>query len=422
MMEYLASLLDWVGAHAFWAGPVVFLVAMLESLALVGLVVPGAVLMFGFGALIGSGRLEFWPITLWATVGAIVGDGLSYLLGRLLKDRLRQVTPFRQHPQLLAAGVGFFQRHGALSIVLGRFVGPLRPVIPAVAGMLQMPASHFLFTNILSAIVWAPAYLLPGLVLVASLSLAAAVAGRLLLIGAVLLLVGWLLFMAIRYIYKRGGRRTHHAVWLAVALFTVLGGAGLARLVVWPPTMQVQLLSWRDWQLHAWQVVPTHRQGVWSDIEPFSFQIAAPGVEVARALVQTGWQLPQAFDPQGALLWLSPEIDLVRTPPLPQRHEGRAPELVFVRYYEGDRLVLRAWRSELALKAGRWPVWLVSVERERLVPGWPWLKRTELQVPGQVLQELQTALAQRVRTDNYIASPAVKEASPKAATAGGESK
>jgi undecaprenyl-diphosphatase len=58
-MDYFASLLDWVGAHAIWAGPVIFLVALLESLALVGLVVPGAFLMFGFGALIGSGRLEF---------------------------------------------------------------------------------------------------------------------------------------------------------------------------------------------------------------------------------------------------------------------------------------------------------------------------------------------------------------------------
>lgn len=409
MMGYLTGLLDWVAAHAVWAGPIVFLVAALESLALVGLVVPGAVLMFGFGALIGSGRLEFWPITLWAIAGAIVGDGLSYLLGRLLKDRLGQVPPFRQRPQLLAAGVGFFQRHGTKSIVLGRFVGPLRPVIPAVAGMLQMPAAHFLFTNVLSAIFWAPAYLLPGMVLVASLSLAAAVAGRLALIILILLLLGWAVFAIGRSIYWRIGRDGRHAFWLLLALMSVFAGAALGRMLLWPPAAQVQVLSWRDWQTHAWQVVPTHRQGVWSDAEPFAFQVAAPEVELARALVQTGWQLPQPFDSQGALLWLSPEVDLIRTPPLPQRHEGRAPELVFVRYLDGGRLVLRAWRSELAVKAGHWPVWLVAVERERLVPGWPWLKRTELPVPGQVLQELQAALAQRVRGDNYIAGPAEAE-------------
>ncbi len=46
MMEYLSGLLDWIGAHAAWAGPVVFLVALTESLALVGLIVPGALLMF----------------------------------------------------------------------------------------------------------------------------------------------------------------------------------------------------------------------------------------------------------------------------------------------------------------------------------------------------------------------------------------
>ncbi|HEX5514369.1 MAG TPA: VTT domain-containing protein, partial [Gammaproteobacteria bacterium] len=400
MMEYLGGLLDWIGAHAVWAGPVVFLVAMTESLALVGLIVPGAVLMFGFGALIGSGRLEFWPIMLWAVAGAIVGDGCSYLLGRWLGPRLGQIPPFRQRPQLLAAGIGFFQRHGAKSIVLGRFVGPLRPVIPAVAGMLRMPASQFLITNVLSAIFWAPAYLLPGVVLVASLSLAAAVAGRLLTLGLLALLLGWLLVVMLRRLYRRANGYGRRALWLSLALATVLGGLTLGRLVgPWSTSEPVQLMSWRDWQAHAWQLTPTRRQGLFGEGEPFAFQFAARSVDIARALVQTGWQLPQAFDIRSALLWLSPEVDLVRTPPLPQYHAGRPPELVFVRYFDGSRLILRAWRSDRAVKAGVWPVWLVTVERESLTPGWPWLRRQRLAVPEQVLTELRTALTAQVRAD-----------------------
>jgi len=409
-MEYLASLLDWIAAHAAWAGPAVFMIALLESLALVGLVVPGAFMMFGVGALIGSGRLEFWPITLWAVAGAIVGDGLSYLLGRLLQDRLWQIPPFRKHPRFLEAGVSFFRRHGGKSVVLGRFVGPLRPVIPAVAGMLRMPFGSFLFTNVISALFWAPAYLLPGLVLVASFSLAVAVAGRLLFLAVVLLLAGWLVLVVSRCVYLRSGPRGRHALWLLTALALVLASVGLGRQLLWQPPSQVQLLSWQDWQTHAWQVAPTHRQGIWKDDDPFAFQIAAPEIELVRALVQTGWQLPQPFDYKGALLWLSPEVDLVRTPPLPQRHNGRPPQLVFVRYHEGGRLVLRAWRSQLAVKAGEWPIWLVAVEREMLVPGWPWLQRTRLQVPAEVLQELREALAARVRADNYIAAPATAPA------------
>lgn len=406
MMEYLGSLHDWIGAHAVWAGPVVFLVAMTESLALVGLIVPGAILMFGFGALIGSGRLEFWPIMLWAVAGAIVGDGLSYLLGRWLGPRLGQVPPFRQRPQLLEAGVDFFRSHGAKSIVLGRFVGPLRPVIPAVAGMLRMSASQFLITNVLSAVFWAPAYLLPGMVLAASLSLAAAVAGRLLTLGLLALLLGWLLITMLWWLHRRANGYGRRALWLSsLALAMVLGGVTLGRLGPWPMSEPVQLMSWRDWQAHAWQLTPTRRQGLFGAGEPFAFQFAARSVDLARALVQTGWQLPQAFDLRGALLWLSPEIDLVRTPPLPQYHAGRPPELVFVRYFDGSRLILRAWRSDRAIKAGVWPVWLVTVEREALTPSWPWLRRQELAVPEQVLAELRAALTAQVRADNYIAGP-----------------
>ena len=67
----------------------------------------------------------------------------------------------------------FFEKYGGKSVAFGRFVGPMRAVIPLVAGMMGMPTGRFLAANILSAIVWAPVYLLPGIVFGASLELAA---------------------------------------------------------------------------------------------------------------------------------------------------------------------------------------------------------------------------------------------------------
>lgn len=55
-----------------------------------------------------------------------------------------------------------FVRHGGKSVVIGRFVGPVRPVIPMVAGAFNMPARRFSAVNIASALAWAPLYLLPG--------------------------------------------------------------------------------------------------------------------------------------------------------------------------------------------------------------------------------------------------------------------
>ncbi len=173
------SLLEWIAQHAYYAGAAVFLVALTESIALVGLFIPGTVIMFGIGALVYSGAMNLWTTLAWAAAGAIAGDGISYWLGHRYREQLRFMWPFGRHPKLLARGEVFFRQHGDKSVFLGRFIGPERPIIPAVAGMLGMPPRRFLFLNILSALGWAPVYILPGVVFGASLDLAGAVATRL---------------------------------------------------------------------------------------------------------------------------------------------------------------------------------------------------------------------------------------------------
>jgi len=178
---------------------VIAFVAFSESLALVGLLVPGAAILFAAGALIASGALAFWPMCLWAVAGAILGDSVSYWLGRHYRDHVRDLWPFRRHPGLLRRGEAFLERHGGKSILLGRFIGPMRPVIPIVAGMFDMPPSRFYAVNVISAIGWAPAYLLPGMAFGASLALAGAVSGRLALLVGLLAALAWLLVLAGRY-------------------------------------------------------------------------------------------------------------------------------------------------------------------------------------------------------------------------------
>ena len=160
---------------------------------------PGAAILFAAGALIASGALAFWPMCTWAVVGAILGDSVSYWLGRHYRGHVHDMWPFRKHPGLLRRGEVFLERHGGKSIFLGRFVGPMRPVIPIVAGMFDMPPSRFYTVNVLSALGWGPAYLLPGMAFGASLALAGAVSGRLALLVGLLVGVAWLLVLAGRY-------------------------------------------------------------------------------------------------------------------------------------------------------------------------------------------------------------------------------
>jgi membrane protein DedA with SNARE-associated domain len=195
------ALLDWIVQHPHWSYLAVFLIALTESLAAIGLFVPGAVLMVSVGALIGMGIVGFWPVLFAAITGAIVGDGVSFWLGSHYRDRLRTFWPFRDHPQWLNLGERYFYRHGGKSILFGRFVGPVRPFVPVVAGMLGMQPRAFYIANILSAIVWAPGYLLPGIAFGASLAVAGEVAVRLVVLLVLFGALIWFVLWAIRRLF-----------------------------------------------------------------------------------------------------------------------------------------------------------------------------------------------------------------------------
>jgi len=165
MTEIFDQLLDWIRQHPEQAGLIVFSVSLIESLAIVGVLVPGVLILLGAGALIGAGVLDFWTMCLWAVLGAIIGDGLSYWLGHHFEYLTGRWRWFRLHPDHLQKGVRFFEKYGDLSVALGRFFGPIRAVVPLVAGLMHMPPKRFYIANVLSALVWAPAYLIPGMVL-----------------------------------------------------------------------------------------------------------------------------------------------------------------------------------------------------------------------------------------------------------------
>ncbi|WP_339844959.1 DedA family protein [uncultured Halopseudomonas sp.] len=157
-----SSLLEWLGDHRQWLGLAIFLIALLESLAVAGLVIPGVFLLLGVTAMAGGGGMPFASALAWAFCGAVLGDMFSFALGRFFHEDIRRLSLFRRHPQWIARGEIFFRRYGLFGIFIGRFVGPIRPVIPMIAGMLDMPSIRFVTINLLSALAWAPVYVTPG--------------------------------------------------------------------------------------------------------------------------------------------------------------------------------------------------------------------------------------------------------------------
>ncbi len=167
-----SALFELLLANPDWVACSIVLIAFIESLAIAGVVVPGVLLMTVAAFVAGSGTLDMFSTLAAAFIGAVLGDGISFFLGKYYGQRILGSRALKKQQRWVVRSELFFQRYGAMSIVIGRFIGPVRPIIPLVAGMLKMPAGLFLAVNITSAIVWAPVYMLPGFFLGASIHIA----------------------------------------------------------------------------------------------------------------------------------------------------------------------------------------------------------------------------------------------------------
>lgn len=208
MSDIVSPLLQWLNENPEWAGFATFVISAAESVAIIGTIVPGSVTMTAIGTLAGAGIIPLWATLIWAILGAIVGDGISYWLGYYFKDHLPRMWPFRNNPNFLIKGEVFVQKYGIMSVFIGRFVGPVRALVPLVAGMLGMRPLLFTIANITSAIGWAPAYMLPGILLgAASLELPPEIAMHviltLLLITLFFILCIWIVFKLFQLIHNQ---------------------------------------------------------------------------------------------------------------------------------------------------------------------------------------------------------------------------
>ena len=162
MGSWLDSLTGWLASQPQWLGLALVVVACMECLAVVGLIVPGTVLIFAIAVLAGSGVLSLGETLLLGFIGGLLGDLLSYALGRRYHQGIRSLRALREHPEWLLRAEHYFQRYGVASLLVGRFIGPLRPMLPMTAGMLDMPFGRFLLVSLCAATGWSMAYLLPG--------------------------------------------------------------------------------------------------------------------------------------------------------------------------------------------------------------------------------------------------------------------
>ena len=162
MHSYLTELIDFVSLHALSAYTAIFLAALFEAIPIFGSIIPGSTVILALSALVPSGNLKLAPVLAAAFLGAVIGDGLAYLVGYRSKESVLHNWPMSKYPNLVEDSKNFFHKYGTLAVFFARFVPPVRAFVPITAGALSMPPVKFFAVNILAVGLWAPAMVLPG--------------------------------------------------------------------------------------------------------------------------------------------------------------------------------------------------------------------------------------------------------------------
>ena len=136
----------------------VFLIPALEASSLLGVVLPGEVTVLLGGVVAHQGRLSLVEVVAAAAAGAVIGDNIGFLIGRRYGVTLTARVPrWLLKPRDVDRAMSLARRLGGGAVVVGRFVSPLRTLIPGLAGMGGMRYREFAVYNLAGGVLWAAA-------------------------------------------------------------------------------------------------------------------------------------------------------------------------------------------------------------------------------------------------------------------------
>ncbi|MDQ3767525.1 MAG: bifunctional DedA family/phosphatase PAP2 family protein [Actinomycetota bacterium] len=174
-----------------WAYVLIATIAAAESAAFIGLVLPGEATMLLAGVLVYQGRASLPLMLVVGCAGAIAGDSGGYAIGRFLGPRLmRGRLGRRVGPDRWERAHAYLRARGARAVLIGRFIGVLRALMPAIAGSAGVPYRSFVLYSVTGAVVWVTAFILLGVAAGGSWHVVERFAGQASLILAGLLVVG----------------------------------------------------------------------------------------------------------------------------------------------------------------------------------------------------------------------------------------
>lgn len=162
--QYLAT---WIDTYQNWIYVILFAIIFIETGIVIWPWLPGDSLLFAAGTFCAIGSLNIYLMIPLLIVAAVLGDASNYFIGKYFGERAKQLK-FRGKPVLkpehLAKTHAFYEKYGAKTIVLARFVPIVRTIAPFVAGMGTMTYRKFFSYNIIGALLWIPSISVLGFI------------------------------------------------------------------------------------------------------------------------------------------------------------------------------------------------------------------------------------------------------------------
>lgn len=139
------------------------MISFLESLAFIGLILPGMIIMGGLGSLIGTGKLNLYNAWFLSTIGCILGDTISYCIGIKYAEKIKKIRLIQKKIKFFDKTKHALKKYSFISIFIGKFIGPIRPLIPITSGVLKIPIYKFIVPNYMACSIWPIIYFFPGI-------------------------------------------------------------------------------------------------------------------------------------------------------------------------------------------------------------------------------------------------------------------
>lgn len=134
----------------------VLAIVFVESGLLIGFLLPGDSLLFTAGLLSANGTLpDLWVLLVTIPIAAIAGDQVGYAIGRKAGPSVFKRPDSRFfREEYVERSREFFDRYGARTIVIARFVPIVRTLAPVMAGVSRMNYRTFVVFNVIGGLAW----------------------------------------------------------------------------------------------------------------------------------------------------------------------------------------------------------------------------------------------------------------------------